>query len=228
MYFRIIAIVVAALSLSGCEEPPFPYTKIPLAPDARGKVGSIEVVVAQFQSPIYASAMPAPGTNLATGISSGLGKGLLMERVDLVNKALATFNYGNDTLQATQQAFAGIDSARIRVSPKVARSSEEWDAAFNASTADAVLFFYIHYSIGGEQRPLQFVGALNLRPKSQALLQARAQSKSPDELVIYRSHKTLTRYFMGADSPTRVRSEFDVAARELAAWAATEASALVK
>lgn len=228
MYLKTIAIVLAALFLSGCEEPPYGVTKMPLAPDARGKLGSIEVVVAQYQLPIYASSGPAPGTSLASGIASGLSAGLLKERVELVNKALATFNYGDDMLKATQQAFASVDSTRIRVAPTVVRSSQEWDAAFSASTADAVLFFNIHYSIGGEQRPLQFVGALNLRPKSEALLRARPQAKSPDDQVIFRSHKGLTRYFMGADVPARVQSEFDQAARELAAWAASETSALLK
>lgn len=204
--------------------------KLPLAQDARGKLGSIEVIVAQYQSPIDASSAPTPGAGLVGGFVSGLSGALQRERIELVNKALTTFNYGDDTLQATQQAFAGIVGPRIRVSPTVVRSPEEWRAAFKASTADAVLFFYIHYSIAGDQRPLQFIGTLILRPRSAALRKSEfdPETDSKDSDVIFRSHKGLTRYFMGADSPTRVRSEFDGAARDLAAWAATEASALVK
>ena len=230
MYFRIIAFLLATISLGACEGPQSGLLTMPLAQDARGKLGSIEVVVAQYQSPIDASSAPTPGMGLIGGFASGLSGALQRERIELVNKALATFNYGDDTLQATQQAFAGIVGPRIRVSPTVARSPEEWRAAYKASTADAVLFFYIHYSIAGDQRPLQFNGMLMLLSRSAALRKSEPdpQADSKDSDVIFRSNKGVTRYFMGADSPTRVRSEYHAAARELAAWAATEAAALLK
>jgi len=214
MYFRIIAFLFAAFSLGACESPDSSLLKMPLAQDARGKLGSIEVVVAQYQSPIDASSAPTPGLGLIGGFASGLSGALQRERIELVK----------------QQAFAGLVGPRIRVSPTVARSPEEWRAAYKASTADAVLFFYIHYSIAGDQRPLQFNGMLMLLSRSTALRKSEPdpQAESKDSDIIFRSHKGQTRYFMGADSPTRVRSEFDAAARDLAAWAATEASALLK
>lgn len=230
MYLKSIAPILVAFLLAACQEPSLPMSKIPLPSDARANLGSIEVVVSQFRTPIYASSMPARGTDLASGITSGLKTGLLAERVELVNKALSTFDYADDALKITQQAFARLDNARLRVSPTVARSPQESQTMFDASSADAVLNFYVHYSLGGEHRALQFVGTLALIPKSAALRQLRPNptAKTDKSHVIYSNQKGITRYFMGADVPERVRSEFDIATRELAAWAASEASALLK
>lgn len=229
-YIKLVAAVLVAFSLAGCQEPTLPISQISLPPDARRNLGSIEVVVSQFRTPIYASSMPARGTDLASGVASGLKTGLLAERVELVNKALSTFDYADDALKITQQAFARLDNARLRVSPTVARSPQESQALFDASSADAVMNFYVHYSLGGEHRALRLIATLALIPKSEALrrFQPNPTAKTDKGHVIYRNQKGVTRYFMGAEVPERVRSEFDIATRELAAWAASEANALLK
>jgi|GEM_PF-5159946 len=229
MYLRMIATVLTVLSLSGCQQPSTGLSNIRLPPDARASLGSIEVIVSQFQLPIFASSMPTQGTNLASGIASGLNTNLLKERVELVNKALATFDYADDSLKATQQAFARVDTARLRVSPTVLRSQQPMFEILKASSADAVLIFNVHYSLSSD-RALQFVGILALVPKSEALRKFRPDptARIDGDYVIFRTQKGLTLYFSGADEPKRVRSEFDKAAGELAAWAATEANALLK
>jgi hypothetical protein len=225
MRIVIVALVVGLLAVAGCQPTPVHplLATVELPAEARGSLGRIEVVVAQPQSQITISSLPNPGLTFASGVTAGLNTGWLKERAELINKALPTFDFADELLRAAQQSIAGLSKPNLQVRPVVARSVADSLAAFNASTADAVMFLSVTYILT-EQGALRFDSWLRLIPRTEALrrFRPRPDEASPLDVgnAIFRKHVDKERLFLGADVPEKVKQLFLAGGRDGAAWAA--------
>lgn len=232
MRLKFAAFFFVAFALAACIETPRDRLvgTIQLAPGARAGLRNIEVVVMQVQAPVTEPARDGVNLPLMQRIAAGYdATGRWQDRVPIINKALSTFDYPDEVLKATHQAFGRFDKAGFRVWSKAARSREGIQAAYQASPADAVLVFSISYALTAST-PIRFDGRLALLPKSQALqkFRPRPNDSSPVDPgnTILRKSTEVDRSISTVATPEEVKAAFVSAARELASWAATEAGAL--
>lgn len=186
-------------------------------------------MVSQQQTEILAAPAPSAGIGLAAGITAGFNAAWYRERVSLMNSALKTFDLADDVLKAVQQAFARVDRFGTFVSPTVARTPSDVQAALARSAADGVMFFSITFGFRSDGA-FMFTGWLSLVPTSPALKALRTRPNDANYHdsgnALLEKQSRIERHLLSASDPNRVRAFFAKATAELADWAATEVSSL--
>jgi hypothetical protein len=223
-----VLLLIAACFLAACsvDGPPAPKTE--LAADARPALGRMDVIVNESQTQIYPERMPSPGLTFSSAVAAGFNSAWLKGRSDRVNAALPTFDYPADVLQATKTAFTRIDRLDIALPADVVRDGRAGTlAAYEASKADAVLFFGITYLLE-EQGWIRFDGWVWLLPKSAALKRFRPQPNDANPLdpgnAIYR--KVFRFWKNPGSTPAEIHGVFVQGANTVAAKAAAELNTL--